>query len=149
MRVLFWWRNSRHAHYTLSLAYAYKVKYTLAFSKHSFYKMCWSMTVDFWTTCVRFSHDGIYDVVGLWGNGRADEPHRLMWRVALERTRICYWWTWRALLVFLFSLSHIASSPPHTHSPPGLLLLRCSTECCSTMLSTTALFRQTSIMVQA
>ncbi len=73
------------------------------------------MTVDIWTTCVRFSHDGIYDVVGLWGNGRADEPHRLMWRVALERTRICYWWTWRALLVFLFSLSHIASSPPPPH----------------------------------
>ncbi len=30
-RVLFCWWNSHHTHCTLSLAYAYKVKYTLAF----------------------------------------------------------------------------------------------------------------------
>ncbi len=32
-RALFWWRNSRHAHCTLSLTYTYKVKNTLAFKR--------------------------------------------------------------------------------------------------------------------
>lgn len=111
-------------------------------------KMCWSVTVDFWTTCVRISHDGHLwrgPSVRLWKSRWA---HRLMWQGLHWREHASATDGHEEPSLSFYSLSHIASSPPPP-SPPGLLLLRCSTECCSTMLSTTALFRLTSIMVRA
>lgn len=80
--------------------------------------MCWSVTVDFWMTCVRIGHDGHLwrgPSVRLWKSRWA---HRLMWQGLHWREHASATDGHEEPSLSFYSLSHIASSLPTLSTRP-------------------------------